>query len=149
MRLILSGEGKTDLGTCENIHDSIDSLCRCDCSKCCKFQPGPLAVLADKLLEQHLNYSLLDFSSVCFISIHFLARHKSIVAELPDCAALENYPAHEQSPRSPKRLVEKELGYKPSFTELSDMVRDGRINPFGIDMPSYNAFKQRLQDAVQ
>ena len=50
MLLILSGEGPTDLGSCNTM------LGRCSDSD---FQPGPMAVLVDQALSPKLGYSVL------------------------------------------------------------------------------------------
>ncbi len=50
MLLILSGEGTTDLGSCNTM------LGRCSEAD---FQPGPMAVIVDQVLESTLGYSML------------------------------------------------------------------------------------------
>lgn len=50
MIVVLSGEGPTDLGQCGNAQ----SICEEG-----DFQIGPMTVLLDKMLESHLDYSLL------------------------------------------------------------------------------------------
>ncbi|MEI6707756.1 MAG: hypothetical protein WCK96_11545 [Methylococcales bacterium] len=49
MIVILSGEGKSDLGQCKNAQ----GICSGD-----DYQLGPMAVLVDQMLEQRLGYSL-------------------------------------------------------------------------------------------
>lgn len=48
MRLLLCGEGKTDMGQVDPTEDGLT------------FRPGPMAWMVDKLLEKRLGYSLLD-----------------------------------------------------------------------------------------
>ena len=63
MILLLSGEGKTDIGECGN-H-----------SECCdagNFLPGPMAIFIDQLVKAKLQFSCLEFNCVRFISKHQL-----------------------------------------------------------------------------
>lgn len=59
MIVILSGEGPTDLGKCNNQQGECSSS---------DFTPGPMSLLLDKLIEENLNYSLLDCDSYYFYS---------------------------------------------------------------------------------
>ncbi len=67
MMLILSGEGPTDLGACNNAQ----GVCQPDA-----YRPGPMAILLDRLLEQKLGYRILDITpaSVWFVSETMLAK---------------------------------------------------------------------------
>lgn len=67
MMLILSGEGPTDLGACNNAQ----GVCRPSA-----YRPGPMAVLLDRLLEPKLGYRILDTTpdGVWFVSETELAK---------------------------------------------------------------------------
>lgn len=56
MIVILSGEGPTDLGQCNNAQ----SICSDE-----QFQVGPMAVLVDQMLQQLLDYSPRTIPGVC------------------------------------------------------------------------------------
>lgn len=51
MFLLFSGEGSTDLGACGNRQSYAEGE---------DFEPGPMAVLADKIVEAELGYSVLE-----------------------------------------------------------------------------------------
>jgi len=61
--LLLSGEGPSDIGTCDNMTGF------CDCSS---FVPGPMAVFVDQLVEIVLGYSCLGIGCLRFVSEHQL-----------------------------------------------------------------------------
>lgn len=52
MKLLLSGEGPRDLGTCKN------SLAECNTLNSYGFEPGPLAIMVDQILEKEIDYSI-------------------------------------------------------------------------------------------
>ena len=60
MYLLLSGEGKSDLGVCYPATDRCDRL---------NFQEGPMALIVDQLIEQFLGYEMshLDCHRVSFV----------------------------------------------------------------------------------
>ena len=61
------------------------------------------------------------------------------------CAALEDRSGSPHSPHSLKGELEKRLGHPPTREELCELVTNGRIDHRRIDMPSFNAFRERLQ----
>ncbi len=61
------------------------------------------------------------------------------------CAALEDRSGSSNSPHSLKGEVDGLLGHRPTRDELCDMARNGRIDHLRIDMPSFRAFKERLE----
>lgn len=66
MKLLISGEGPSDLGTCNNAQ-----------GQCCDgdFNRGPMAVWLARLWESLLNYNLMDIpESVVYVSEHTLAQ---------------------------------------------------------------------------
>jgi len=65
MILVLSGEGATDLGRCRSLAGSCSGG---------EFEPGPLCVVVDKLLEPALGYHLLELLD----SVHFI--HKTALS---------------------------------------------------------------------
>lgn len=64
MILLLSGEGKTDIGECGN------QSRYCDVES---FVPGPMAIFIDQLVEKKLQFSCLENGYVRFINEHALA----------------------------------------------------------------------------
>ena len=66
MILVLSGEGPTDLGQCNNAQ----GLCSDP-----YFQPGPMAVLVDNIVAKKLKYSMLAVTpaAVRYVGEQFLA----------------------------------------------------------------------------
>ena len=59
MLLLLSGEGKSDLGCCDM------GLSHCSGEQ---FTLGPMAWFVDQLIEDKLDFSHIDNSCCCFIS---------------------------------------------------------------------------------
>jgi hypothetical protein len=239
MMFLLSGEGPDDMGTCRETPPP----CGAD-----RFQPGPMAVIVDRLTEGRAGYSLLESGAVRFVSEEVVAarskgltparsprlsgqrtkrdtgyfrknamalglmateletaRETPVVAVLfrdadgsnnatrslwrdkfdsmvkgfrdadhergvpmvpkpkseawllcalkpvpyQGCIALEDESGSDDSPNSLKRQLAAVVGHRPSATELADWVRDGRIDPSRIDMPSFAAFRTELDRAVQ
>jgi hypothetical protein len=66
MILLLSGEGPTDIGSCETATGTCEGA---------DFKPGPMTWLIDKLVEPHWDYSPLNASSCVFISEGALAHY--------------------------------------------------------------------------
>lgn len=64
------------------------------------------------------------------------------------CAALEDESGNDASPNSLKKMLAALLGRELNSEELADLVRDGRVDPGRIDMPSYNVFRERLREAI-
>lgn len=64
------------------------------------------------------------------------------------CAALEERSGNDDSPHSLKAELAGLVG-DTSAPALAQLVRDGRINPAQIDMPSFNQFKQSFDQALQ
>lgn len=66
MKLLVSGEGATDIGTCNNAQ----GVCTGD-----TFSPGPMAIWLVRMLEQQLNYNLLSVpEAVNYVSETTLAQ---------------------------------------------------------------------------
>lgn len=235
MILMLSGEGKTDMGQMVPTDRGM------------RFQPGPMAWIVDRLIENCLDYSPIEVyeaggDGVCFVdeaelnergkkdpailpgikrgkgTAYFVRnantlgimakalqkeasdevvavlfrdtdktnaaartlwqeKHDSIqlgfqradfsrgVAMLPlpkseawllcalkqnqyqDCEKLEEAPGNDNSPNSLKKQLESVIGHEPAAEEQADWVRTGRVDPQRIDMPSFNAFRNALNDA--
>ena len=64
------------------------------------------------------------------------------------CADIENESGNDASPNPLKEQLDNALGFHASVEELSDWVRDGRIDPGRIEMPSMEAFKCELNRAM-
>lgn len=56
MQLLVSGEGPTDMGSMVPGDDGWE------------FRPGPMAYVIDKLIENSLDYSVIEFEAIVFIS---------------------------------------------------------------------------------
>ena len=69
MYLLLSGEGKTDMGVCYPAQEQ----CEGD-----QFKAGAMAVIVDQLVElaQGFDFSHLDSERICFVSENCLANNK-------------------------------------------------------------------------
>ena len=64
------------------------------------------------------------------------------------CAALEDRSGNPHSPHSLKGELEKRLGHPPTREELCELVTNGRIDHSSIVMPSFNAFRERLESVL-
>ena len=67
------------------------------------------------------------------------------------CADLEDLSGNDDSPRSPKKLLAEAVGSSVvpvPAEEQVDWVRTGRVDPFRIQMPSFDQFKTDLLEAV-
>lgn len=64
------------------------------------------------------------------------------------CAVLEDAPGNDGSPKALKTRIEALLGHEASAEEQAGWVRDGRIDPQHIDMPSFAEFRDALDTAV-
>lgn len=96
MKILLSGEGPTDLGVCRNAQG------RCDGAD---FKKGPMTQLLIRLLEPLLGYSLADYpDSFAYVS------------ETALCAQTKATPARLQPARSKKKGVETSYFYGNAMT---------------------------------
>lgn len=64
------------------------------------------------------------------------------------CAVLENVSASPQSPHSLKKQLQEVLGENTGGDFLSDKVKSNEIDISRIDMPSMNAFKNRMDQVL-
>jgi len=64
------------------------------------------------------------------------------------CAALENRSGSRRSPNPLKGELRDLLGHQPSREELCGMVNDRIVDVDRIDMPSFDAFKTRLEQVI-
>jgi len=65
------------------------------------------------------------------------------------CEALEDEPGNDDSPRALKSQLAARVGHEAGADEQAEWVRDGRVDPAQIQMPSFEAFKQALQRAAE
>ena len=65
------------------------------------------------------------------------------------CESLENASGNDSSPNNLKNQLDTALGEKANREVLRQLVADGRIDPFKIDMPSFTDFKSRLELALR
>jgi hypothetical protein len=65
-----------------------------------------------------------------------------------DCAALEEESGNDKSPNSLKGQLDAVIGHHASSEDLADWVREGRIDAGRIVMPSFSAFSQELNRAL-
>lgn len=103
MKILLSGEGPTDLGVCRNAQG------RCDGAD---FKHGPMTQLLIQLLEPLLHYSLTDYPESF-----------SYVSETVLCAHTKATPTRLQPTRGKKKGVETSYFYGNAMT-LGYMARD-------------------------
>jgi hypothetical protein len=61
------------------------------------------------------------------------------------CAALEDRSGNPHSPHSLKGELETRLGHQPTREGLCELVANGKIDHRRIDMPSFDAFRDRLE----
>ncbi len=64
------------------------------------------------------------------------------------CKALERRSGNDSSPNSLKRELKKRLGDDPSRDSLCEMVHDRTIDIDRIEMPSFDAFRVRLEEVI-
>jgi hypothetical protein len=95
MKLLLSGEGPSDLGACGN------ALGRCDGAD---FRIGPMTVLLSQLAEPQLRYALLDTPD----SLHF-------ISETTLCEQAKARPVRLRPTRSKKQDVETAYYYGNAY----------------------------------
>lgn len=65
------------------------------------------------------------------------------------CEALEFESGNDKAPRSLKAQLADALGEKPSAAGLAELVRSGRVDAGKIEMPSFTAFKVRLEGCLR
>lgn len=65
------------------------------------------------------------------------------------CGKLENAPKSDKSPNSLKKQLKAALPDDHSAECLADKVRNGEIDATRIDMPSFNACRERLQEVTK
>lgn len=100
MYFLFSGEGPTDLGRCSGG----GTTCSGD-----EYQPGPWALVADRIIQQRHDYSPLEAHQCGYVPESTLTQQ---------AAALK---AAKKSPRLPGKRREKETGYY--FTNARAMAR--------------------------
>jgi hypothetical protein len=61
-----------------------------------------------------------------------------------NCGVLENLSGKPGAAKNLKKELEDLLGKSP----LHDLIHEGRVDPRKIDMPSYNAFRERLEEVL-
>lgn len=64
------------------------------------------------------------------------------------CQALEDTPGNDASPRSLKKQLATVVGHDPTAQEQADWVREGRVDPEKITMPSFQHFRDALERAL-
>ncbi len=65
------------------------------------------------------------------------------------CGVLEDRSGNDDSPDSLKKELRKLLGLGVAVTEtLVARIEDGSIDPLHIEMPSFTAFRKRLEDVI-
>lgn len=63
-----------------------------------------------------------------------------------NCERFEDFSGNDASPNSAKIALKKALEAKyPKIPELSDLLKDGTINPLSIQMPSFTQFRTSLE----
>jgi hypothetical protein len=99
MYLLLSGEGKTDIGRC---------MPSADCCEASQFEAGAMAIFIDQLIEQQLGYeySHLDFKQVSFLSKAYLTNNRQSLKSRPKSMSL----------RGKKKFKETQYYYKNART---------------------------------
>jgi hypothetical protein len=65
-----------------------------------------------------------------------------------DCAALEDRSGSRSSPNSLKGELAERHGHDPSREKLCELVSDATINVDRIEMPSFRAFRERLEEVI-
>ncbi len=64
------------------------------------------------------------------------------------CAALEDRSGNDKSPNSLKGELKEQLGHVASREELCEVVNNQTVDIDRIDMPSFHAFRTRLEEVV-
>lgn len=66
-----------------------------------------------------------------------------------NCQKLENIKGNDDSPNSLKSQLAKVLGYEQTATALANLVNNRQVDVSLIDMPSFNQFRNDLEEAVE
>jgi hypothetical protein len=66
-----------------------------------------------------------------------------------NCAALEDESGNDRSPNSLKRQLAAAMGQEPTRETLCDQFVSGAVDIYRIDMPSFNAFRDRLEQVLK
>ena len=64
------------------------------------------------------------------------------------CSALEDRSGSDDSPNSLKGELEELLGYRPSRVDLCEIVNNRTVDIDRIDMPSFRAFRTRVEEVI-
>jgi hypothetical protein len=86
-----------------------------------RFVPGPMAWIVDRLVEKD---------------------------SFQRCEKLEDTPGNDDSPNSLKCRLSKLIGHDADAQEQAEWVRSGKVDPERIDMPSFNAFRDELNEVL-
>lgn len=65
------------------------------------------------------------------------------------CEALEDAPGNDRSPRSLKGRLTETIGHEATAEEQAQWVRERRVDPAQIEMPSFEAFRGALEQALR
>jgi hypothetical protein len=65
------------------------------------------------------------------------------------CEALEDAPGNDRSPRSLKGRLFEVVGHEATAGEQAQWVRERRVDPMRIEMPSFAAFREALEQALR
>lgn len=137
MIVVLSGEGKSDLGQCNNGQDHCFGN---------TFQQGAMTLVIDKIIESSLQYSLLESTPDCYhyFSEGFLAnkaknRHKRNIS-----LRGKHHPDHETSYFYINAFmlgeIAKELATQLNDTAIAILFRDSD----GTNSSEYGLWQQQL-----
>lgn len=67
-----------------------------------------------------------------------------------DCARFEELSGNDSSEKwAPKKVLQEALGEEVTSELLRDLIHNGTIDPTRIDMPSFNAFREDLEEAIR
>ena len=66
-----------------------------------------------------------------------------------NCIQFESISGNDHSPNSAKKQLDTAMSESGKTYEAPDMVVDGRISPEKIDMPSFNAFRVRIEEVAR
>lgn len=66
-----------------------------------------------------------------------------------NCARFETISGNDDSPNPAKAQLERELGDDTNAQALADRVSDGRVDVQRINMPSFNEFRQRMEQVAR
>lgn len=113
----------------------------------------------DGLWEAKVNSIRLGFSAVGFPrGVPMVPKPKSeawILCAVQEqryqnCARFETLSGNDRSPNNAKKQLEEALAPKGNtYVDLPDMIQGKEILPDRIDMPSFNAFRERLEQVAR